>query len=197
MLTNNQQIIYTREVIDFTTVAVEYCIFLEKFNEEIHIKEFTSKLIKILPLLYFKIQSIPLLQQIESDDNDNDYEEDADIGMAVTESDYNYILNRCTSVLGASNDYLEVFHDEMQFSDTPIVSFIAENIADIYQDIRNFAAAFERGTEELMQKALNDCLTNFIEVWGQILTNVLRALHQVHYSTKNIDTDINNLSYNQ
>lgn len=174
-------IVYSKEVIEFTTVAVEYCIFLEKFENDIKLGDFADRLSKILPLLYLKAQYLPHLE-----DND-DY---GFLEMPVSEEDYNFILHRCSSVLGVKNDYLEVFDVNMDYSDTPVIAHVSENLSDIYQDLRNFAAVFERGVEQHMEEALFTCIENFKEYWGQTLTNVLRAIHSIKYSTVNEDADI-------
>lgn len=169
---NIKEKVYATETIEFVTVAVEFCIFMESFKG-LSVEEFTSKMTKILPLLYLKVQLVP---EIESDDFGN-------IENAVTEDDYNFILNRVTAVMGRHNDYLEVFEEDMKYSAEPILAHVAEDLADIYQDIRNFVAIYERGIEEHMNEALYTCIDDFKSYWGQTLVNVLRALHSVAYSS--------------
>lgn len=165
-----KEVVYGNSTIEFVTVAVEYCIFLEQF-ESMSTEEFTDRLTKVLPLLYLKAQLVPEVQ-------DDSFEEIED---AVKEEDYNFILNRVTAVMGKYNDYLEVFVDDMQYSEEPILAHVAENVADIYQDLRNFVAIYERGIDEHMNMALYACMEHFKHYWGQTLTNVLRALHAVKY----------------
>lgn len=181
----NNKVIYSKESIEFTTVAVEYCIYLEKVDVNTTSHEFIDRLTKILPLLYLKAQLIPSLNE------DDGY---GDIDQPVTEEDYNFIEGKCKDILGIKNDYLEVFHEDMMYSETPIISHISENLADIYQDLRNFAAVFELGVEPHMEEALFICIENFKERWGQCLVNVLRAIHFAKYSTiedTDLETDIN------
>ena len=40
--------------------------------------------------------------------------------------------------MGEKDDYLEVFNDDIEYSDQPITEFVSENLADKYQDIKNF-----------------------------------------------------------
>lgn len=172
MSDNIKEIVYGSEAIEFVTVAVEYCIFLESF-ENLTTEEFADKVTKLLPLLYLKAQLLPTIEI--------DEEEQGVIEDAVTEGDYNFILNRVTDVMGQYNDYLEVFVRDMQYSDEPILAHIAENLADIYQDLRNFVTVYQLGVDEHMYEALYNCLENFKLYWGQTLVNVLRALHAVRY----------------
>lgn len=161
--------IYSRSSIEFVTVANEYCGFLE-LHEQFTAKDFVDKATKLLPLLYLKVSLLPELEQKLEDAPE----------QFVTEYDYNHVINNIAEKLGEKNDYLEVFHEDMQYSDTPIVAYISENLADIYQDLKNMLQNFELAAEEVMNDSLLLCVENFRTHWGQSLTNALRALHQIH-----------------
>ncbi|MDH6307201.1 hypothetical protein M2451_002435 [Dysgonomonas sp. PFB1-18] len=166
-----KEIVYSRDTIEFVTVAVQYCAFLENFEETTE-SELTDKLTKLLPLLYLKASLVP--------ETDTVNEEDPEI--SVTEDDYNYISSRLYNIYLNNDAYLEVFLQDMKYSETPIAASISEDLADIYQDLKNFATIFERGITENMNDALYVCIENFKEYWGQKLVNVLRALHSLKYT---------------
>jgi len=84
--------------------------------------------------------------------------------------------------MGDENAYLDVFVDDMKYSDTPVSAFISENIADIYQDVRNFVSVYQYELTEQMNDALHVCINNFRDYWGQKLVNSLRPLHALKYS---------------
>ena len=46
---------------------------------------------------------------------------------------YELVRNQIATLLGESDTYLETFHPDMQYSDTPIAAFISENLADVYR----------------------------------------------------------------
>lgn len=165
------KLVYSQKVIEFATVAVETCIFLEKTAENSK-EDFVSKAIKLLPLLYLKTE---LLELEETD-------EYFDIERFVTEDDYLYVKNQVESLLGPDDSFLEVFHPDMPYSDTPIAAFISENLADIYQELKDFAANFQLGQEEIMTAAVYHSAESFSEHWGQKLLNALRALHALKHS---------------
>lgn len=170
-------IVYSRNVIEFITVAVEYCSFLEKISEYKK-TELTDTLTKILPLLYLKSSLLPSI--------DIEYEIYPEI--SVDESTYNYILSQAYDKYKGDDTYLEVFLDDMKYSDTPISASISEDLTDIYQDLKNFASIYQRGIEESMYEALIICQENFVLYWGQKLVNVLRALHSLKYGLgKSVD----------
>ena len=174
-----KEIVYARDSIEFVTVAVQYCAYLENF-EKITQEDITDKLTKILPLLYLKASLVP------ETDNVNDEEPE----VTVTEGDYAYISGKLYEVFGKDDAYLEVFMQDMKYSETPIGASISEDLADIYQDLKNFITIYERGITENMNDALYVCTENFKIYWGQKLVNVLRALHSLKYSSI---TDIDEL----
>lgn len=163
--------VYSKDTVEFTTVAVQYCFLLESF-EEASMNDLTDKLLKILPLLYLKASLVPAAD-METDDEQE---------VTVTEENYDYILHRLYAVFGKDDTYLEVFMQDMKYSETPISASVSEDLTDIYQDLKNYITIYERGIEENMNDALVICTDNFKAYWGQKLVNVMRALHQLKYS---------------
>lgn len=106
----------------------------------------------------------------------------------VTEGDYERVRCAIAALMGEKDDYLDVFLDDMVYSDTPIKQNISENLADIYQPLKDFICVYQLGFDQTMNDALVICREHFAEFWGQRLVNVMRALHEVRYS-KQTDTD--------
>lgn len=165
--------IYERNTLEFVTVALEFCTFVENAGQS-GLFDFTDKAVKILPLLYLKATLLP---EVEEED-----EEEPE--LMVTEDMYESVRNRIAALLGEQDSYLETFHPDMQYSDTPIAAFISENIADVYQDTGNFVSLFRQGNEEVMLAAITICRNNFREFWGQQVLNALKALHSVRYNNE-------------
>lgn len=163
-------------VLEFVTVTAEYCATLERQSE--YDKEtLIDRMQKILPLLYLKASLLPKVNS----------EEDGILQSYVTESDWNAIFFNLKDKLGEDVEYLEVFDERMADSDTPIVASLAENFADIYQDLRDFLTNFHLGTEEIIVEALWHLNQNFADYWGQYIVNALRAIHHIITKEKNID----------
>lgn len=164
--TENHSIIYDKNVIDFVTVGVEFCALLE---EEVLLSrdEWVDKMLMVLPLLYVKASLLP----------DTFPMHDEELSTFVQEEDYARVALRVEEVMGDENIFLEVFMEEMKYSDTPVTSFVSENIADIYQDVRNFVSVYQFELAEQMNDALHQCVEHFHTYWGQRLVNVLRPLH--------------------
>lgn len=167
---NNSQVIFDKNAVEFVTVAAEFCGFMERVSD-MKRRDFVDKSLKLLPLLYLKASLLPACERMEESDPET----------FVTETDYEVVRSSVASLLGEYDDFLEVFLDDMAYSDTPIHQNISECLADIYQPLKNFICVFQFGLEQTMNDSLAICRELFAEFWGQRLVNVMRALHDVKY----------------
>jgi len=171
-------LVYSKNVIELITVANEFCSFLER-SDEMESTDFMGRLQKILPLLYLKASLLPEFE----------YEPEEDLEKYVTEVEYNLIQQKILFHTGASDDYREVFVPGIQFSEEALTASIAENVADIYQDLKDLIMSFRTMDEEVMGQAIWECQVSFSQFWGQKLVNSLRAIHNIIYSEKNNDDE--------
>jgi len=180
------QIAYHKNVIDFIAVAAELCHFLES-EVQISRNEWVERILKLLPLLYVKTLLLPQASLLN----------DEVPPTFVREEDYARVVNRIAEVMGEEDTYLDVFVDEMKYSDRPISAFVSENLADLYQDIRNLVSVYQFELSDQMEDALAVCQENFMLYWGQKLVNVLRPLHALkcrfEESGTDEESDINNI----
>ncbi|MCK9312207.1 MAG: DUF5063 domain-containing protein [Bacteroidales bacterium] len=163
--------VYHKNTIEFVTVSKSFCDFLDQL-ESVDKKQFLDTMTRLLPLLYLKASLLPQNEMI-SDDSPETF---------ATEEQYAVLSQTVSDLLGTDDAYLEVFHPDIKYTDTPVVAFISENIADIWQDLFDFLSVFRLGYDETMNDALYVCRTNFEQIWGQSLVNVLRALHHCKYA---------------
>ncbi|HKJ43949.1 MAG TPA: DUF5063 domain-containing protein [Sunxiuqinia sp.] len=173
-------IVYSKDVIEFVTVANEYCNMVEQASS-LPARDFLDKVQKILPLLYLKTTVLPEIQS----------EEELGLEKFVNEVDYNFLQQKIMNLLGGHDDFQEVFDPGMQFSEAPLTESISECLADIYQDLKDFLMSYRTGEEVLMQEALWTCLDNFKNFWGQRLVNSLRAIHMLVYSDLDFEDQVN------
>lgn len=173
-----EHLVYSKAVIEFVTVANEYCTFVEN-NSMFKRSEFLGKVQKLFPLLYLKASLLPKV-------NDENAEAPAKF---VSEVDYNFLLQKISEKLAQFDAYQEVFDADMQFSEGAIENNISEDICDVYQDLKDFLMAYRIGTTDIMSDALWECRNNFENYWGQKLVNGLRAVHSVLYSDNDVDED--------
>ena len=165
-------IIFDKNTVEFVTVAAEYCGFLER-AQGMPRTRFVDTLLKLMPLLYLKASLLP----------EGDMIYDSPCERFVTEAGYESIRFEAERVMEDKDDYLEVFVEDMAWSDTPIRQSIAETLSDVYQPVKDFVCVYRQGLRETMHDALVACRESFGEYWGQRLLNAMRALHSVKYST--------------
>ncbi len=167
---NNSKTIFAQGTIDFVTVAAEFCAYLEQSSDRSK-EQFVDTMLKLLPFLYVKAH---LVKRVESN---GDFLPDD----KVTEEDYNWIRNIIYSILGNDDDYEELVFDPNTQSDETKWSSISENLADMYQSLRNFVSAYQIGIEDCMHDALWLVMDQFELFWGKCLVDSLSRLHQVKY----------------
>ena len=176
MKKEESQVIFDRNVVEFVTVAAEFCRLLEQ-AEGMKRTDFVDTILKMLPLLYLKAILLPPCETMGEEEPEN----------YVTEETYEVLRMNLAAILADRDDYLDVFVSDMKYSDQPITRYISEELADIYQDIRDFIFVFQLGLDETMHDALAICQENFRLYWGQKLVNTLRALHEVRYASDDND----------
>ena len=176
----NRNIISSQNVTEFVTVVGEYCVFVEntlRFSK----KSFLDKARRLLPLIYLKASLIPKFDSVFEAENEK----------FVTEEEWDIIKDSVKQKLGFHDEYREVYdpltHEQLEQS----TATISDNLADVYQDLKNFASLFSAGTEDIMNDALWECQLNFEEFWGQIILNALKAIHEIYFGEENLDEEEN------
>ena len=158
--------IYKDTTIAFVTAAAQTCLLIEKSNEY-ECEEWREQLLRLLPVLYLRTRLLDKEEAVSEDEPQR----------FVTETDYNYVLAGMRNLLGQDDAYLDVFVDQGIYTDEVQTAYISEGLADIYQELKDMAAAFQTGEEEVMHDAVVLCREAFDDHWGQKVLAVLRALH--------------------
>jgi len=167
---NSSQIehpVYSRNVIEFVTVAVEYCNYIEQSNIP-SAKELSSTMLRILPLLYLKATMIPEIESKEENQNED----------FVTEEIYVYILDLVSQKMGVNDLDCNVPETTSQ-SDEMTTAPVSEILADIYQDLKNFSMGYRTGEVTFMNEAIFVCKLNFEQFWGARLLAAQPAFHKL------------------
>ena len=166
-----QNFIYRDSTIAFVTAAAQTCLLLEKVQEHDR-SEWIEQLLRLLPVLYLRTRLLDR-ESAMSDEEPQRF---------VTEEDYNYVLVGIRETLGTDDAYLDVFVDQGVYTDEVQTAYISEGLADIYQELKDLAAAFQTGEEAIMHDAVVACREAFAAHWGQKLLAVMRALHSLSHS---------------
>lgn len=153
--------VYDKNTVEFITVGVEFCAFLEKANEKTFIT-FVPVLQKLLPFLYLKATMVEKPMVLGDDE----------LSTFVTEMDYETIRKSISDILEEKDDF---YNGQESTS-------ISECVADVYQDIKDCISNYKLGKEDVMNDAVEKCLDNFQLYWGERLLDALQAIHKITYS---------------
>ena len=157
--------LYSQPVIDLLTVCAEFCRLVENPASSGR-SAFTRTLRALLPMLYLKMTLLP-----------EQGEPLAEPPRYVSEADYDYVRRSCAAVMADRDDYLDTFVEDFKYSEQPVLCTISENLADLYQALRDLLEAFRTEHEETMAAALAEAAAAFEDYWGQTLLNCLKAVH--------------------
>ena len=155
----------------FIALCNEYCAALENMPASATPAEFVTTMLRLLPRIYISATDLRV------DDTDEAYLE-----PAMDEASYNTIQSSISALLGEHDTYLEVFEEDMKFSDTPIATGISEGLADIMQVLFNFIEMAKDAPDHIINAAVTAVKDDFRNYWSRILCNVLRALNALEYS---------------
>lgn len=178
MSKGKNEIVYSRNTVEFVTVAAEFCAFLEQ-SEGRKRRDFVDTMLKLLPLLYLKASLVP---HVEGDEEF--YPEEF-----VTEQDYEYLRAMLSAIMAGEDDYMDLNNQDVRFSDEPVVRSVSEDLADIYQALKNFVETYRLGVEYNMAEAVAAVAERFGLYWGQEVADVLKALHRVKYRLSESDDE--------
>lgn len=165
---NIHDLVYSGEVLEF----VQQCkSFTDIMEEEItgDRSEFIIRLLKILPAIYSGMMSIPPNEPVFDAENEK----------AVTEEDWSKVYQKVAVIMSSQNEYLDLPDDD-EFDQMDVISReLSEDLADTYQDLKDFIEVFKIGTEEVMNDVLWDCRVNFENYWGEKLLRASLNLHKI------------------
>jgi len=160
--------IYQDSTIAFVTAAAQTCLLIEQSAEHTR-EEWREQLLRLLPVLYLRARLVEPAERMMEEEPQR----------FVTEEDYNYALVGIRELLGQDDAYLDVFVDQGVYTDEVQTAYISEGLADIYQELKDLAAAFQTGEEPIMNDAVVVCREAFEAHWGRKLLAVMRALHEI------------------
>lgn len=160
--------VYSDATVAFVTAAAQTCLLIEQCADHER-EEWREQLLRLLPVLYLRTRLLEPAETIMEDEPQR----------FVTEEDYTFALVGIRNLLGQDDAYLDVFVDQGVYTDEIQTNYISEGLADIYQELKDMAAAFQTGDEAIMNDAVVLCREAFEASWGRKLLSVLRAIHEI------------------
>lgn len=152
-------------------LANEYCQAIE-LAASTPPADFVHKMTRLLPRLYICVCDL----------TDGTEHDDPEYGMDTAHLDenyYNQVRDDIAALLGEYDAYLETFHEDMQYSDTPIAATVSEGLADIFQVLFNFVEDIKDTDADQQLASLATLRQDFDDYWSQTLCNTLRPLNEL------------------
>lgn len=162
----------------FIALCNEYCVAVEDVRN-IPTDEpitFIDSMLRLLPRIYICASDL-----VTSAPEDDELDEEVYIDSALDEDYYDTLRRNVENLLGPDDTYLEVFHQDMKYSDTPIAASIAEGVCDLFQVFYNFLETIRDSTDDVIKGAAVAISEDFAGYWSAILCNLLRAVNHVKY----------------
>lgn len=155
----------------FIALCNEYCSMIENSVSATR-SELVAGAVRLLPRIYISACDLEPGDDVEI----------VDLEEAMDEPTYMELRGRLEELLGAADTYLEVFEEDMKYSDTPIAASVSEGLADLMQVMYNFIATVRDATTDLIPGALAAMKEHFTDYWSQTLCNVMRPLNQLRFN---------------
>ena len=124
----------------FLALANEYCATMESAREAER-DVFVASVLRMLPRIYIAASDLR---------RDDIAMSDAYVANALDEDYYEAVRMRVAELLGEDDTYLEVFENDMKYSDTPIGASVSEGLADLFQVFYNIVQTAREASPELI-----------------------------------------------
>lgn len=160
-------------------LANEYCAVLENMatgaytapdDEPEPARAVAKAMVRLLPRIYICLNDVP---------RDDDPFDNTELTPALDEATYDRLRTGLESLLGEHDTYLEVFHEDMKYSDTPITASVAEGLADMFQTLYDFLETVRDAPDEITTGAISALRQAFGQYMSQTLCNTLRAVNSI------------------
>lgn len=155
----------------FIALCNEYCHAVE-IAAETAPEDFIAAMTRLLPRIYICASDLPV----------DMLGGEVYIPSALDEDYYDAVRRNIELVMGENDTFLEVFEQDMKFSDTPIGASVAESLADLFQEFYNFVNAVRDATPEVTDECIASVADDFASYWSQTLVNVMRPLNALRHN---------------
>ncbi len=160
--------ILTRQILDFITVSNEFCHFTEKAAD--YPKEDIVEYYRhILPLLYLKGSLVQTVLPSDPDASEH----------FLNEEEWELLFNTLRNKL-YPDDHFWV-SSSLTDADTEVEkASLAECLADIYQDMKDFLSLYQKNKYTAKENAISNVCAHFNDHWGPAALKAMTALHELN-----------------
>jgi hypothetical protein len=155
---------------EFVAIAGDFCRILEQASQK-KTGELFNELQQILPLIYMKAAQLQKPRYCYEEEPTNFVRED---DYARIHDTLQHKFEIFTGITGMSPGTLPEQHELISFG-------MAENFADIYEELKNFVKLYEIALPQSMNDALWICRKNFENGFGIRIIDTIKSLHTLIY----------------
>lgn len=159
----------TRGAIALVALCHEYCLTVDNARECADAGDFTRRLLGLLPRIYITAFDLPYAPE--------DAEE---ISGILDEEQYAEVCSATARIYGEHDTYLEAFHEDMKYSETPVAASLSEQLADLYQAFYDFTGTVKELPADSIDGTVADMCVRFHDYWSATLCNALRVLNHLY-----------------
>lgn len=166
MSINNLEKVKSTQVLEMIRLAFEFCTFTEDLAKQ-EISVALSFYQKLLPLMYIKGSLLPNIETSDESYNERFVSEEhwERVFMMTKEK---FDKDEYFWIVDSNNDTLK--------------ASIAEHIADIYQDMKDFVILFQDNRLTAKENAVNELKKYFAVHWGVRITALMPVIHNLVYA---------------
>lgn len=160
-MTDNLTLLKSKQVLEMITVAHDFCLFTESVKGKT-LKDLAGYYQKVLPLLQIKGALLPDIKVSDNSANEK----------YVTEEHWQEVFMALEGIFDKEDKYW--FPDQ---NNDLIKESLADNLADIYQDMKDFVVLFQDSRLAAKENAVADLRRLFAVHWGLRTTKAAYKIH--------------------
>ena len=158
--------VYSQHVLELMRVGHEYCLYIEEAGQHSR-DEILTFIHKIFPMLYMKGLFIP---EIEVDLTESGE-------RFVTGEEWESVFNTLRATFEVYDQFWTI-DPEISGGNEPVKLSLAENLTDVYQDLKDFIMQYQKNSRAAKETAVMECRQWFKERWGKRITE---SIYYIHY----------------
>jgi len=156
--------VYSPFVLEFLALAQKYCLFVEEIDKYDKNQIF-DYMHKALPLLYVRGSVIPKITPENMEANEK----------YVTEEQWQNTFNAIREKMQKDDEYWFLENDNPL--NEPVKGSVADGLADIYQDMKDFVILYQKPLRDAKNIAVWEIFELFQAHWGFRIVNLLKVMH--------------------
>ncbi|PLX01368.1 MAG: hypothetical protein C0595_15100 [Marinilabiliales bacterium] len=168
----------SKTILEMVTVANEYCHYLDT-SEKKSKKGVLDFVNRICPLLYLKGSLLPDIEVEDPDANER----------FVTAENWETVFTLLRDKFVKDDEFWFIDPQHVN-EDEPLKASLAENLADLYQDMKDFILLYQKNTYAARQNAIAECKRLFESHWGYRIANIMPKVHHLLYDKDLDETDL-------